>query len=422
MPKNPAYDYVIIGGGIAGTTAAETIRSRDSQGTIALISLETNHLYSRVLLPRYIRDTLSREKVFLRSLEDYAKHGIDFFGGLSVIGFEAVKREIHTSDGGIISGVKIVIATGGTPRRAPCTAGVEDYAFSLQTIEDADRFHSFVAADPAPKGKNAVIVGGGFIGLEFVETAFARGYRAHLLLRDKQCFGDQLDAYGWGVLEANFGRHGVMLYPETEISKSTFTDKGFTVSVSGGLDIATAWIGYGVGVERNILSFQGTGIRTHDGIVVNEYLESSVEGIWAAGDVAEYRDIRFGEDLLVGNWTHAFLQGKCAGLNMTARIPTDRAVFDAVPTYAITNLGLQITFVGITEPRDGWETLSRVWDDGMSYERFFISNNRVRGAILINRFQDKMIVQKLIETQKDISVQKEALYDPQTSLTSIFSA
>ena len=420
MPKNPAYDYVIIGGGVAGTTAAETIRSRDSQGTIALISLENDHLYSRVLLPGYIRDKIPRAKVFLRSLEDYAKHGIDFFGGLSVVGFEAAKREIHTSDGAVISGIKILIATGGTPRHVPFAVGIEDYTFRLQTIEDADRFRTFVAADLAPKGKNAIIVGGGFIGLEFIETAFARGYRAHVLLRDKQFFGNQLDSQGWGVLEANFGRHGVMLYPETEIRKAEFTDKGFTVTASGGIDIPTAWIGYGVGVERNMLSFQGTGVRTNNGIVVNEYLESSVEGIWAAGDVAEYRDIRFGEDRLVGNWTNAFLQGKCAGLNMTARISTDRTVFNAVPTYSITNLGLQITFVGITEPREGWETISRVWEDGMSYERLFIGNNVLKGAILINRFQDKMVVSKLIETQKDISTQKEALHDPQTSLSSLF--
>jgi len=422
MPKNPAYDYIIIGGGVAGTTAAETIRARDSQGTIALISLETEHLYSRVLLPSYIRDKIPREKVFLRTLADYTKHGIDFFGGLSVVGFEAAKREVHTSDGGIFSGVKILIATGGTPRHAPFTAGIEDYAFRLQTVEDADRFHAFIAADTEAKGKNAVVVGGGFIGLEFIETAFARGYRPHLFLRDKQCFGNQLDAQGWGVLEANFGRHGVTVYPETELRRGTFTEKGFTVGTSNGIDIPTAWIGYGVGVERNLLSFQGTGVRTNRGIVVNEFLEASVEGIWAAGDVAEYRDLRFGEDMLVGNWTNAFLQGKAVGLNMTARIPADRAAFSAVPTYSITNLGLQITFVGITEPREGWETIARVWDDGMSYERIFISNNTVHGAILINRFQDKMAVQKLVETQKDISAHKETLHDPETPLASLIAA
>ncbi len=422
MPKNPAYDYVIIGGGIAGTTAAETIRSRDSQATIAIISLETERLYSRVTLPAYIRDKIPREKVFLRSLEDYAKHGIDFFGGLSVIGFEAERREIHTSDGAIISGIKILIATGASLRTASLITGIEDYTFGLQTIKDADRFHAFVAGDTQPKGKNAVIVGGGFIGLEFIETAFARGYKPHLLLRDKQCFGDQLDAQGWGILEANLGRHGVIIYPETEITTSGFTADGFTVTMTGGASIATAWIGYGVGVNRNTSSFQGTGVRVNRGIVVNEFLESSINNIWAAGDIAEYHDGIFGEDMLIGNWTNAFLQGKNAGINMTAQTPASRTAFCAVPAYSITNLGLHITFVGITKPREGWETISRVWDDGMSYERLFIDDNIIKGAILINRFQDKMIISKLIESRQNISAQKEALHDPQTSFSSLFSA
>ncbi|MEK7649572.1 MAG: FAD-dependent oxidoreductase [Patescibacteria group bacterium] len=422
MPKSPAYDYVIIGGGIAGTTAAETIRTRDTQGTIAIVSLETDHLYSRVLLPAYIRGKIPREKVFLRSLEDYAKHNIDFFGGLSVVGFEAEKREVHTSDGAIISGAKILIATGGTPRFVPFAAGIEDYTFRLQTLTDADRFRAFVDGDTQSKEKNAVVVGGGFIGLEFVETAFTRGYKPHLLLREKQCFGNQLDLQGWEVIAANFGRHGVAVYPETEIQRTEFTEKGFTVTATGGVQIPTAWIGYGIGVERNLLSFQGTGIRTNRGIVVNEFLESSMGGVWAAGDVAEYRDTRFGEDRLVGNWNNAFLQGKTAGLNMTAHISTDRTTFHAVPTYSITSLGLQLTFTGITEPRDGWETISRVWDDGMSYERLFIGSGVLKGAILINRFQDKMVLSKLIESQQNISAKKEALYDPQTSLSSIFPA
>jgi len=420
MPRIKRYDYLIVGGGIAGVTAAETIRQKDTSSSICIVSKESAPLYSRVFLPHYIRGKIPREKVFLRTLDDYTDKNIDVLVGKEIVVANFDMHEVRLSDKGILNYGKLLIATGSTPLRWRIIGEGLEPILRLQTIDDADRAEQ-VLRELKGKG-DALVVGGGFIALEFLESAVAYGYKAHLLIKEKRFFAGQLDELGWGILEQNFARHGITSHTESEVKKLEQDDKGILIAhTSTGETIKGVWLGLGIGVERNYGTFQGGGLKIGRGIVVNEYLELNVPDVWAAGDVAEVYYSKIGKSQLVGNWNSAFMQGRTAGINMAALDADNRVAFDAVPTYSINSLGYNITMVGDTSAGDDIETVARVWPDGISYERFFLRGGILQGAILINRFADKPSIAKLIKNNADFSEKRNNLHDPDYDITK-FSA
>lgn len=412
MSKALFFDYLIVGGGIAGVTAAETIRSHDRDGTIAIFSRETDPLYSRVMLPGYVRGKLAREKVFLRTLDQYAQSRIDILLGRDIIAVNFDTKEALTNEQETIAFGKLLIATGGVvlPWKV---GGVENpRVLYLQTIVDADRAREVLSGASGGAQKQAMVVGGGFISLEFIETAFAYGFDTDLILKDKQMFADQLDEQAWDMIAENFRRHRITIHPETEVKNiETKKDQTLSVLTHTGTEITSAWIGVGIGLKRNVSVFQGTGIDIRSGIRVNQYLESSIPRVWAAGDIAEYYDPILEEHMMVGNWTSAFLQGRVAGINMSAQRPDERMEFRSVPAYSLANLGFHLTFLGKTRYKADAhvEPIARAWPDGTGYERLFFENGILKGAVLINRFQDKNILTKFIESKARKAIVETAL-------------
>lgn len=418
MPQIARYDYLIVGGGIAGVTAAEAIRQRDQSGSIAIISKENYTLYSRVLLPHYVRGKIDREKVFLRRDADYLKKNIDLFLGVELLLINTAVREVRLSDQRTVQYGKLLIATGGTPVRWRIVGEDIDRILRLQTIDDADRAREVLTAWRG--AGDAIVVGGGFIALEFLESAVAYGYKAHLIIKEKSFFAGQLDAKGWEVLKNNFERHGIVIYTETEIKKLEENDKRMlTVHTYAGEKISGAWLGLGIGLEHNVGAFQGVGLKIDRGIVVNEFLETSVSGVWAAGDIAEICDANGNSCELAGNWNNAFLQGRDAGSNMAVQQSGAKGAFRAVSTYSINNLGYNITMVGRARTGEGVETIERVYGNSIAYSRFFMRNGVLVGAFLVNRFVDKPNLSKLIEMGVDVSGKKDMLRDPNYGIEKI---
>lgn len=429
MARPAFFNYVIIGGGVAGVSAAEAIRRRDAGGSILIILQEAHPLYSRVLLPNYARRKIEREKVFLRSWEQYQALRIDVSVGERVIGVNYETREITTSRDQIIAYGKLLIAAGSTPNAWSMRGEELGTVFRLQTIEDADRIR-----ETMPKlqqsGKPACVIGGGFIGLEFIETAVSYGFETHVLLRGRWLFEGAITEEGWDMLSHTYERNNVKMHPSTELKylaapKEQQTEEG---EVKQNLDycvghtntneeLPMSWIGVGVGIARNIAPFSTQGFETGKGIRTNQYLETTQPHVWAAGDIAEYFDVSIGEYRVVGNWTNAFLQGKIAGENMASE--SEKKQFETVSTYTITNLGNQFTFVGKTELSDGMHDIVRIIPENRAYERLFIKNGTIQGAVIINRFSSKAPISALISSRTDISSFEESLRNPYAEITQI---
>ncbi len=205
------YNYLIIGGGIAGVTAAETVRAGEPDATIAIISQEPHILYSRVLLPNYIKGKIRRDQVFLRSVDDFEKRNINLLLGKEAIFLNTEKKEVKTKSGELYSFDKLLIASGGSPRAMSIPGENLEGVFRLNAIDDADGLVKFL-----PEAQKAIVIGGGFISLEFLEIMHVYKVPTTLVLRDSRFFNGVLDQNGGELMNKNFERFGIDLIFEDE--------------------------------------------------------------------------------------------------------------------------------------------------------------------------------------------------------------
>lgn len=395
------YDYLVIGGGAAGVTGAEIIRTRDHKGRIAIISSEIHPLYSRVLLPAYLKGKIPRERVFLRAREDFAAKKIDLFLDEEVISVDATHREVTTRGGKIFGFEKLLIASGGRVRHWQHEAVAGDRSYRLQTVDDADRLLDALAQIRQP-----LVIGASFIALEFIEVLVRHKIQPRVLAREERFFAAFTDEAGGQILDDNFQKHGVRCHYDEEIHGVRAEGPELEIATTHSGAIKADSIALGIGVECNTAFLHDSGLALgRRGVKTDEYLESNVAGIYAAGDVAEYYDLIVGDHRTAGNWTHAVAQGTRAGLNMAG----ERAAFTHIPSYSITNLGMQIGVIG--ECGAGFSAITRVDKAKAQYERLFLQGGVLVGAFLINYFQDRSHLTGLISRRADISAYEHQLRD-----------
>lgn len=394
------YDYLIIGGGIAGVTAAETIRERDTGSAIGIICDEPHILYSRVLLPHYLKKRISREQLFLRKVDDFTKKRIDLRLDERVSFIDFKRREVLLAGGAGLGYQKLLLASGGRVKQWGRDEDKE-FVYRLQTLDDADRLYGALARVKAP-----LVVGGSFISLEFLEIFILNGISPTLLFRNAHFFGKIIDAQGAGILRSNFEKHGIRVQAQDSVEEVVHQAGKLKVLTKAFHEIECDAMAIGVGLERNIEFLQNSGVEIgENGVRTDEFLATNQEGVYSAGDLAEFYDVVSGRHRVMGNWTNAFLQGKRAALNMTGDIEP----FKNVSGYSITNLGFQITALGDCD--GDLESVSRIDSVRNQYERFFLRDGILAGAVLINRFQDKPHLARLIEQRVRIDQYRDKLKD-----------
>lgn len=396
-------DYVIIGGGIAGTTAAETIREQDAYGSIVLISSEPYPLYSRVLLPRYVRGNIAEEKVILRQLGDYEERRISLYLSETVQSLDMEKREAYTNADRTFLFKKLLIASGGHAAPWEHARAESERVLRFQTLDDARRI---ISATAVAKEKTAAVIGGGFIALEFLELFVHKGFTTTLFARGAYFWEHVLDENGGRLLEELFEIKGISVRHGAEISDIAAQPFGLVVQTKDGRRTEAALVGVGIGLERNLF-FVPAQIARGTGVLVDEELRTNIADVWAAGDVAEYRDGSTGRRRVTGNWTQSFVQGRIAGSNMAGA----HEKFHAVAAYSVKVFDTVITQVGDVEREaDGKnEVVSRTDIERRRHEMFVLRDGRIIGAILVNAFAEKSTLAELIERRTNVSSHKSSL-------------
>jgi len=218
-------------------------------------------------------------------------------------------------------------------------------------------------------------LGEGLIALEFLSIFILNGFKTHLATKDDAWGEARLGQAGAEMLEEVFKKHGVIIHNK----------------IANGEKIKSALTAAGIGLSRNLEAFAG--LEVGQGILTNEFLETSRPGIFAASDIAEFFDVVAGRRRIVGNWTNSFLQGRAAALNMLAPPSAGLTPFRNVSAYNISCLDERLTFAGDTEDFD--DTLE-ITKDGTLLRALF-KTDKLKGAVLINRFNDKMETVRLIE-------------------------
>ena len=368
-------DVLIVGGGVAGTTAAETYRAGGGQGEVLIVGGERHPLYSRVLLPHAIKGKISPEKAFLKKEDFYREKDIATLFGRSVARIDFGRRAATLEDGEEISYGKLVIAAGTAPRAWDVPGGEKPGVLRLQTIDDAAR-----VAETIVPGTRLAIVGSGFIALEFAAIAISKGAKATLLNRGPRfwtsMFGQEIADAVQAALEAA----GVEVRNHRKVAEVLGDGRVESLRLSDGEELACDAVGLGIGVEPAAAPFGD--LRGAQGVLADASLRAKHDDVWVAGDCAEFEDARLGGlRHVVGNWTNAVAQGRHVGKALLG----EREAYDQLTQYT-TNVvsGANLIFLGECRNVPGSASETRIIENGKKIVETRLLDGRAIGAILLN--------------------------------------
>jgi NAD(P)H-nitrite reductase large subunit len=402
--------YVIIGNGIAGTTCAQELRKSDPACDIWLLTNEPYPLYNRVSLPRFLQGALAEQKVMIRDFEWHIQQRITLVTETLVTRVDPHERVVHLDKGDPLLYDALLIATGGWANK-----------LRVPGVEGARRVYNFVTLDDtkdliaaALESKYAVTSGGSFIAYELTEGFNKRGCHVTWLMRGPYWLRTTLDEEGGRLVDEIATRHGVEvvhgeeiqeIIPANGVPQRVISNKGRVYPA----DV----IGVGLGLTLNHGFIAETGIARKTGIVVNEYLETNVPGIFAAGDVAEFYDTMIGRHHTMGTWDNALAHGKVVAANMAG----NRTPYFDVPTYTSPLFDTNIAVMGIAESNNlDLTSVSRTVPGdrgGKDYRKFFFKGSRLVGAVFIGSPKGRKKVVELIRSGQEFATpaERNGLFD-----------
>jgi NAD(P)H-nitrite reductase large subunit len=403
---------VIIGGGIAGTTAAEAIRKQSKQ-SVMIVTDEAHTLYSRVRLPDYLVAQIPRERLFMKDEAWYRERAIDLVRGRSVRALSLADRIVRLDDGSAVQYGTLLLAMGGAARRLSCEGADWTGVHYLRTIDDADRI---LASMPATT--RAVVVGGGFIGLELARCFAHHGRPTTLVLMEPRFWPAFLDESASAWIDRTLRERGIdVRYSEQLQAIRGAGSVREAVTVSGHA-VPCDIMGVGIGISTLHPFVKEAGLTVRKGIVTDETFRTNDPHVFAAGDVAEFFDLTLGRSNQLGNWSNAMEQGKVAALNMVGE-PTP---YRFVGSYVITIFGMPVGLTGDPSTPPGAEIIVRGTPDRGSYARLIVRDGVIKGAAVLNAPKDHITIGQLIKQEVRIDHAHDQLADPGFNLKSLLAS
>ncbi|WP_394358914.1 NAD(P)/FAD-dependent oxidoreductase [Halapricum desulfuricans] len=367
--------YVIIGDGIAGSSAAEILAEETDSASITILSAESEPLYNRILIKEYAKGKLPRDVVEIHDQSWYDERGIDLRLDTRVQTVETDEKTVVTADGERIAYDELIVATGGTPRQLPVPNGSADGVTTFWTVEDAARIR-----EQASEAETGAIVGGGLLGIDYAAVAAAQDVEAHYLIREDRWFARAMSPAGAAIVHDALRERGVEPVFETTVQRFETDPEGRVAATvtEDGRTYDSDFVGVAIGTEPNTAFLEDTPVTLDGGVVVDSHLRTGVESVWAAGDVTRYYDERFSTHLSNGTWESAATQGELAARNALADDGGDP--FETVPSYTVNHFPFPIASFG--HPSLGDAYVERTYGE-REWRRLAFRDGMLVGGVLI---------------------------------------
>jgi 3-phenylpropionate/trans-cinnamate dioxygenase ferredoxin reductase subunit len=395
---------VIVGASLTGAKAAEALREEGFDGRIVLLGEEAERPYERPPLSKdYLRGEAGREKIYVHDEGFYAAHDIELRTSTPVTVLEPGSSEVVLASGERLRYDRLLLATGATPRRLDVPGADLPGVRYLRSMEDSDAL-----ADAIRAAGRVVVVGAGWIGAEVAASARQMGREVAMIERASVPLERVLGAEVGGVYRDLHTDHGVEFLAGAGVESLQGTEGVEEVRTTDGRTVAGDLVVVGVGVAPRIELAEAAGLALDNGVVVDEYLETSVPGVYAAGDVAAAWHPLFSTRIRIEHWANALNQGPAAARNMLDK----RAAYERVPYFFSDQYDLGMEYSGYAPTWD--EVVYRGDPQTREFVAFWLKNGRVVAGMNANVWEVAEPIQALIRSQRPVNV--SCLTDPDVSL------
>jgi 3-phenylpropionate/trans-cinnamate dioxygenase ferredoxin reductase subunit len=405
--------YALIGGGLAAGNCARWLRESGADGEILLIGREADLPYNRPDCSKgYLQGKASREDTLFRPADWYGEQQVEALTRVSVKGLDLSERSVELTDGQEVSFDKALIATGAGVRRLSVPGAELEGIHYLRTLGNSDTIREDAS------GKRVVLIGGSYIATEVAASLTERGSSCSLVMLESVALSRHFGEQAGRFFQSRLEEHGIEVHGDDELDRFEGSDGRVTrvVTKSGRtLDADAVVIGVGAVPDVRLARTAGLEIGDLGGVVVDARLQTSVPGIFAAGDIAEYESVvHGGRRLRVEHWDVAFNQGKTAALNMLDRDQPH----DVIP-YFFSDLSdwASLEYIG---PAHEWEQeiVRGSIEDG-EFTVFYLHDGRVAGALAVGRSDDLEHARRLLTDGTDVADRVGVLQDVSSDLGSV---
>ncbi|HWH08384.1 MAG TPA: FAD-dependent oxidoreductase [Candidatus Thermoplasmatota archaeon] len=391
--------FVIIGDGIAGATAAETLRANDAECSITILTNEGEPLYNRVQIKDFAKGQKEEAKCRIHDAKWYESRNIDLRLFTTVTLVDDRNNTVICEDGSRHQYDALLLAVGGLPRPYPVPNGQAEGVHTFWTFADARRIRA--AAESSEK---AVAIGAGLLGIDLAVIFAKHGCETRYIMRGNRWWREGLSKEGSAIVEGYLKDIGVeCVFGETPTHftvddknrvSSVVTDKGVTYPVQA--------VGAAIGLNMNLRPVTSSNVKTGEGILANEFLQTSVPNVYAAGDCAQYFDPLLNRVNINGSWASAKRQGEVAALNM---LKGNHLPFEHVDFYSIDHFDKPVMSVGNIL---GDEIMEGLVTEGV-YRRAIFKENRLIGMVMVGDAKPLPFLKKIIAARLDMSKLKADL-------------
>ncbi|GCE22676.1 NAD(P)/FAD-dependent oxidoreductase [Dictyobacter kobayashii] len=416
-------DYLLIGGGLAAATAAETIRKQDAKGSIVLVTQEEHIPYHRPPLSKeYLRGEIGEKGiygeggVYVQMPTWYKEQNIELIEKTEATELDTRARTVKLSNGQTLQFRTLLLATGGRPRQLDLPGADLPGVYLLRTLDDSNTIREQIG-----KGKQVVVIGSGFIGLEGAASALTKGAKVTVVEPQERVWPDMVAPevsqffqqkfehegatmrYGYSAVEFVAGSNGQL----ASVKIAPANDKNKTEEIP--CDIAI--VGIGIQLNTELAASGGLEIDKKHGIIVDKHLETKAEDIFAAGDVAAYPDFVVGT-MHFEHWDNALSSGQIAGTNMVGADTPYRHV----PYFFSDQFDLSINMLGY--PSSKAESIIRGDMSKGTFTALYVEKGILRAALMVNDDEQMDLLRELIASEVKIQHPKQ-LSDSKFDLASL---
>jgi NADPH-dependent 2,4-dienoyl-CoA reductase/sulfur reductase-like enzyme len=386
------FNYVIIGGGLAGANAIEGIRERDALGTIILFGKEPYLPYNRPPLSKGLWTGKKKvDEIFIYDKAYYDKHGVNLKLGVEISSIDSALKSIIDGAGTVYTFDKLLLSTGGSPFRLDLGAPVSEGVFYFRNLDD---FKGLFAE--CKENSSALIIGGGFVGTELAAALAMNKVQTTLIFPAPWPCHRIFPAYlGMHILKL-FREHRINVIAEDQPLTLEKKAGKWLMQTKRGKKIESDVVIAGIGIAPSVELAVRAGLKTENGIVVNTFLQTSHPDIYAAGDNASYPDAMRGLNVRVEHWDNAVNQGKLAGKNMAgAHDP-----YTYMPYFFSDIFDFGFEAVGSIDSK--LETFADWQEENVKGTIYYLQGKRIKGIVLCNTWGKLDLARSLIQKAEPI--------------------